>query len=154
VLPRGILQLDEAALFSTRLDDCFCRASFGLGVKVFTRPRSEGQDYAVILNQNKVLKTTNSRGESPFTLSPLNRFIYVNDVDSIGEAVRSVSHFTGKIATIGVAGDFCVNYNTALEGLRPHRICKVGEMQKPPIYSHHDGQHPLSDLVDWIDIET
>ena len=44
--------------------------------------------------------------------------------------------FAGELARMGV-----------------HRVCPIGQMQRPPLSWHHDGRPNLADLVQWTDFE-
>jgi len=46
---------------------------------------------------------------------------------------------------LGFAGD--------LAKMGVHRVCPIGQMQRPPLSWHHDGGRPnLGDLVSWTDL--
>ncbi len=40
-----------------------------------------------------------------------------------------------------------------LSELGVNRICRLGELQKPSLFWHHDGKHSLLPLVFWTDLE-
>lgn len=100
-----------------------------------------------------------SRPDDPFlvTLRPittyrpgsLNRFCdlrYVSSPDCVPVSER------GRIATLGVAGN-PENWLDWASRLRIPRICKVGQMQRPPLGWAHDGYTALADIVERLDLE-
>jgi hypothetical protein len=92
------------------------------------------------------------RGAEGYTAGSLNRFADLRVVTSIAEVESALGPYRGQISTLGVAGNF-----EGLPGLahklQPDRVCKIGEMQKPPLGWTHDGRQPLSELVQFTSLE-
>ena len=91
-----------------------------------------------------------------FQLSCLNRFIYVKPVSDLESALRHAELVRGKISTVSLAADVERAPALALQLARwgVPRICRVGEMQNPPLTWRHDGRPALGDLVTWTDWES
>jgi hypothetical protein len=91
-----------------------------------------------------------------FQLSCLNRFIYVKPAADLTDALRHAESVRGKVSTVGLAasGDKVNAYAMDLARWGVTRICRLGEMQNPPLTWRHDGRPALGDLVTWTDWET
>jgi hypothetical protein len=87
-----------------------------------------------------------------FQPSPLHGVIYLRQVapSRLAAALASVS---GRISTVGVAGDLSSRLENTFLSLGVSRFCPAGHMQAPPLTWHHDGRPALGDLVTWIDSE-
>jgi hypothetical protein len=61
----------------------------------------------------------------------------------------------GKVSTVGLAATEAEAHRIALELARwgVTRICRIGQMQDPPLTWRHDGRPVLADLVTWTDWE-
>ncbi len=91
-----------------------------------------------------------------FQLSCLNRFVYVKPVPDMGEALRYCEGIRGQVSTVGLAagGDQAQQLAMQLARWGVPRICRLGEMQNPPLTWRHDGRPALGDLVTWTDWES
>ena len=90
-----------------------------------------------------------------FQLSCLNRFIYVKAVPDMTEALRHAEKVRGQVSTVGLAAeaDRARLLATQLARWGVTRICRLGEMQNPPLTWRHDGRPTLGDLITWTDWE-
>ena len=90
-----------------------------------------------------------------FTLSCLNRFVYVKKVPDLAEALRAADAVHGKVSTVGVAANLHQTQEIAVQLARwgVTRVCPLGQMQNPPLTWRHDGHPSLGDLVTWTDWE-
>ena len=93
--------------------------------------------------------------DARFTLSCLNRFIYVKPVFDVAEALRCADPVRDHTSTVGLAAQ-----EHELDGLAKQfarwgatRLCPLGQMQNPPLTWRHDGRALLGDLVRWTDWE-
>ncbi|MEQ2010317.1 MAG: acyl-CoA reductase [Limisphaerales bacterium] len=93
--------------------------------------------------------------DARFTLSCLNRFIYVKPVFDAAEALRGADPVRDHTSTVGLAAQ-----EHEMEGLAKQfarwgatRLCPLGQMQNPPLTWRHDGRGLLGDLVRWTDWE-
>ena len=87
--------------------------------------------------------------------SPLLRFIPLTPVVSALEAVEILSPAREFLSTVAVDGfgEGQSQAETEVAGLGPVRICRVGEMQRPPAGWNHDGESDLKSLLHWIEYE-
>lgn len=90
-----------------------------------------------------------------FQFSCLNRFVYVKGVQDLAEALRAAERVRGKVSTVGLAAPLSVSEKLVAELARwgVPRICRLGQMQNPPLTWRHDGRPSLADLVTWTDWE-
>ncbi|MDX1622370.1 MAG: acyl-CoA reductase [Gemmatimonadota bacterium] len=87
---------------------------------------------------------------------PVPRALVLVPVDSAEEVAERCARRRGGIATVGVAG----GTGERIEALAPalaaagvERVCRLGEMQRPPLAWRRDGRPTLGDLVRWVDLE-
>ena len=85
--------------------------------------------------------------ESEFRGSPLGRVLRVHFVPSFEAMVEALRPVARHLASIGLAGRAALGAPPPLLALRPSRICRLGEMQAPPISWCHDGQGVLVPLA-------
>jgi hypothetical protein len=45
-----------------------------------------------------------------------------------------------------------LSFASDLARMGVHRVCPIGQMQRPPLSWHHDGRPNLADLVNWTDL--
>jgi len=90
-----------------------------------------------------------------FQLSCLNRFIYVKAVKDLEEALQNTEGVRGKVSTVGLAApeDKAQALARDLARWGVPRVCRLGQMQEPPLPWRHDGRPALADLVTWTDWE-
>jgi hypothetical protein len=90
-----------------------------------------------------------------FQLSCLNRFIYVKGVEDLAEALHNAESVRGQVSTVGLAApeDKAQALVTDLARWGVTRVCRLGQMQEPPLAWRHDGRPALGDLVRWTDWE-
>jgi hypothetical protein len=140
-VPRGPLTVEEAAAVKRLRDAYEFRGATDRRVAVWAG--SETNDWLVIYED-----------DPSFVVSCLNRVVYVKPTDGFKRILDSVKRFAGKISTVGIvplddrARDFAAN----LARLGVHRLCRLGQMQRPPLTWHHDGRPNLADLVRWMDV--
>jgi len=71
----------------------------------------------------------------------LPRVLQVVHVDSIADMLSYVMEHAGQLSTVGTD----LSDDTIFNDIAPHtRVCKLGQMQRPPILRLHDG-------IPWID---
>jgi hypothetical protein len=140
-VPRGVLSTEEAAAFTRLRDSYEFRSASDKRVAVW---RSTGtNDWAVIYED-----------EPTFTPSCLNRAIFVKPTDSFQRILSTVQRFSPQISTVGVTplNERTQAFAAELSKYNVHRLCPLGEMQKPPLTWHHDGRPNLAELVRWMDV--
>jgi hypothetical protein len=87
---------------------------------------------------------------SVLAANPLYRTIFVKPMPSeLGPAVATIRR---QISTIGVHPINLESVTQAID-LGAHRVCRIGQMQNPPLTWHHDGWPTLASLVRYVDIE-
>jgi hypothetical protein len=94
--------------------------------------------------------------DAQFQVSCLNRFVYVKPVAHLRDALHHAEAVRGKISTVGLAAnaDKAQELAMALARWGVSRVCRVGQMQNPPLTWRHDGRPALGDLVTWTDWES
>lgn len=89
-----------------------------------------------------------------FSLSPLSRTIWVKPVDDLSEIPSRIQPIRQSLQAIGIAfpEERQATLVSAISQVGGCRLCPIGQMQRPPITWHHDGQPrllPLLRFVDW-----
>jgi len=140
--PRGTVSPETAAAITSRRMFYEVRASAQGDAKVYTSPGSTA--WTVI------------HDSSPqFQPSCLNRFVFVKPVDSFEDFLANIGPVQGDISTVGLAASLPraqeINLRLARAGVT--RICRLGQMQNPPLTWRHDGRPSLAELITWTDIE-
>lgn len=88
-----------------------------------------------------------------FTPSCLNRVVFVKPTDGFKRVLDSIQRYATRISTVGVAplNERAMGFAADLSKMGVHRVCPIGQMQRPPLSWHHDGRPNLADLVRWTD---
>jgi hypothetical protein len=141
--PRGKIPTEEAAAIVLKRGFYEVRATVTGDVKLWKSENSSA--WTVVYD-----------AEPQFQHSCLNRFIYVKPVPDLKEALRYAEKVRGQVSTVGLAagGDRAQQFATQLARWGVTRICRLGEMQNPPLTWRHDGRPALGDLVTWSDWES
>ncbi len=93
--------------------------------------------------------------DSPaFVASCLNRIVFVKPTDGYKRVLDAIQRFASSISTVGVApmNERALAFAGDLARMGVHRVCPIGQMQRPPLSWHHDGRPNLADLVSWTDL--
>lgn len=140
--PRGQLPAEEAAAIATKRNFYEVRAATSDDTKLW---KSEGSTAWTVVYE----------ADPQFRLSCLNRFVYVKPAADLTEALRHAESVRGKVSTVGLAaaGETAQQLATQLARWGVTRICRLGEMQNPPLTWRHDGRPALEDLITWTDWE-
>jgi hypothetical protein len=140
--PRGELRAEDAAAIATKRSLYEMRAAASDGTKIW---KSEGSTAWTVVHE----------ADPQFQLSCLNRFIYVKPSADLTETLRHAEIVRGKVSTVGLAasGDKAQALAMQLARWGIIRVCRLGEMQNPPLTWRHDGRPALGDLVTWTDWE-
>ena len=140
-IPRGKLSTDEAAAVSQLRQAYEFRGSTDRRVAVWASETLN--DWAVIYED-----------DPSFMPSCLNRTVFVKPTDGYKRVLDSVHRFAEKISTVGVAplNDRAMGFAAELAKMGVHRVCPIGQMQRPPLSWHHDGRPNLADLVRWTEV--
>jgi hypothetical protein len=143
VEPRGPLATEQAAAIASKRSFYEVRAAASNDTKLW---KSEGSTAWTVVYET----------DPQFQLSCLNRFIYVKPAANLTQALRQAENLQGKISTVGLAagGDRAQQLALQLARWGVARICRLGEMQNPPLAWRHDGRPALGDLVTWTDWES
>lgn len=83
-------------------------------------------------------------------LSCLNRCVFVKPLPPELDS-KILGAESAHLSTIAIH-PFDEAKATLLENLPAHRICSLGESQKPSLFWHHDGIAPIASLVKWKDL--
>ncbi len=140
--PRGNIATAEAAGIASRRSFYEIRCATAGDVKLWK-------------SENSTAWTVVYEADAPFRMSCLNRFVYVKPVAHLTDALHHAESIRGKVSTVGIAagGDKAQELATQLARWGVTRICRLGEMQNPPLTWRHDGRPALGDLVTWTDWE-
>jgi hypothetical protein len=141
--PRGEIETEAAAAITTRRMFYQVRASAAeTTTKIWHS--SESTSWTVIYEE-----------DPQFQRSCLNRFIYVKGVADTHQLLESVAPIQGLVSTVGISAPINRAQEIATELARwgASRICRIGQMQNPPLTWRHDGRPSLGDLVTWTDWE-
>jgi hypothetical protein len=93
--------------------------------------------------------------DSPaFMASCLNRIVFVKPTDGYKRVLDAIQKYASSISTVGVApmNERALAFASDLARMGVHRVCPIGQMQRPPLSWHHDGRPNLADLVSWTDL--
>ena len=82
--------------------------------------------------------------------NPLHGTILIKPMGSDPELV--LSPIRRLISTIGLSAVNPESVNLAIR-VGAQRVCRIGEMQNPPLTWHHDGWPALGSLVRYVDVE-
>jgi hypothetical protein len=140
-IPRGQLSVGEAAQ-NAKFRTCYeFRAASDKRVGVWAS--ATGNDWTVIYD------------DSPsFIPSCLNRTIFVKPTDGYKRVLDAIQKIASNVSTVGVAPmhERAAGFASDLARMGVHRVCPIGQMQRPPLSWHHDGRPNLADLVSWTDL--
>ena len=140
--PRGELPVEAAAAIASRRAFYEVRAA-------------HSPDTRHWCSRNSTAWTVVYEADPRFQLSCLNRFIYVKGVKDLTEALQNAESVRGQVSTVGLAApeDKAQALATELARWGVARVCRLGQMQEPPLAWRHDGRPALGDLVTWTDWE-
>jgi hypothetical protein len=141
--PRGKIATEEAAAIALKRSFYEVRGAAAGDVKLWK-------------SENSTAWTVVYEADPQFQISCLNRFVYVKPVSEMAEALRYCESIHGQVSTVGLAasGDRAQQLAMQLARWGVPRICRLGEMQNPPLTWRHDGRPALGDLITWTDWET
>lgn len=141
-LPRGRISASEAAAIHDARGAAEFRAIAGNDVRVHA---GAGTEFTVAYD-----------ADPTFTVSCLNRFLWVKPVDDVAEAVELVRPYRQFLQTVAVAGagERLHALAGALAAAGATRITTFQAAPWPPPEWHHDGRGPLVELVRWTDLES
>lgn len=140
--PRGRRSVEEAAAITTRRAFYEVRAAYGPETRQWC-------------SQGSTAWTVVFEADPTFQVSCLNRFVYVKPVRDLAEALQAAVAVRGKVSTVGLAAPLSQTEKLArqLADWGVTRVCRLGQMQNPPLLWRHDGRPCLADLVLWTDWE-
>ena len=84
--------------------------------------------------------------------SGVGRFIIVEAVDTVGEALRRVAPLSRHLQSVGIAGEVSTELAEALARAGASRLVPFGEMAFPLPWWTHDGGRPLREMVRWAEV--
>ena len=90
-----------------------------------------------------------------FSVSPLSRTIWIKPVDDLSSVASLLRPYRNLLQAVGLALTETRQAEVIpkIARLGGCRICKIGQMQTPPLNWHHDGQSPLLPLLRFVDWE-
>lgn len=140
--PRGSVEQGVAAAITARRMLYDARASDGEHTRIW---QSAGSTAWTVVYEE----------DPQWQLSCLNRFVYVKPVATLPALLHALAPVQPHLSTIGLAAPASRARDIALEFSRfgASRICRIGQMQNPPLTWRHDGRPSLGDLVSWSDFE-
>jgi hypothetical protein len=139
-IPRGELSLEEAAAIAKIRGAYEFRAAADGRVSIWSSPGTK--DWTVIYDE-----------DPSFVPSCLNRVVFIKPIEDFKCVLEVVQSCAGKVSTVGIApmNERIEAFAGDLAKLGVHRVCSLGQMQRPPLAWHHDGRPNLADLVRWMD---
>ena len=140
-VPRGQLSVEEAAQV----------AKFRSGYEF----RAAGDKRCVVWGSAESNDWTVIYDDSPsFIPSCLNRTIFVKPTDGYKRVLDAIQKISSHVSTVGVAPmhERAAGFAVELAKMGVHRVCPIGQMQRPPLSWQHDGRPNLADLVSWTDL--
>jgi len=142
VEPRGELSATAAAAIASRRSIYELRAAHSPDTRLWCSPGSTA--WTVVYE-----------ADPRFQISCLNRFIYVKPVTSLAAALESADSVRTRVSTVGVAVPDARTKETfaTLARWGVPRVCRLGQMQNPPLTWRHDGRPALGELITWADYE-
>jgi hypothetical protein len=140
-VPRGQLSVEEAAQITQFRSSYEFRAASDKRIGVWGSPT--GNDWSVIYDDSPA-----------FVPSCLNRIVFVKPTDGYKRVLDAIQKFATNVSTVGVApmNERALAFAGDLAKMGVHRVCPIGQMQRPPLSWHHDGRPNLADLVSWTDL--
>lgn len=140
-VPRGPMTTEETAAIATTRSGYEFRAATDKRVQVLANAGTN--DWLVIYEDDPY-----------FTVSCLNRVVYVKPIDSLPRVLAAIQRMKGRISNVGISpmNERALAFTAELANLGVHRVCPIGQMQRPPLWWYHDGRPNLADLVRWTDV--
>jgi hypothetical protein len=140
-VPRANLSVEEAAAMTQVRSGYEFRAASDRRVAVWSSPNPN--EWTVIYED-----------DPSFTPSCLNRMVFVKPTDGLKRVLDSIQRFASKISTVGATPmtERTMAFAASLSNMGVHRVCPIGQMQRPPLSWHHDGRLNLAELVRWTDL--
>jgi hypothetical protein len=140
--PRGPVSVLESAAIATRRAFYEVRAAASGDTRLWTS--RESTTWTVVYES-----------DPQFSVSCLNRFIYVKPVEHLTEALQAADRVRGKVSTVALAAPALQAQVMVAQLARwgVTRVCPLGQMQSPPLHWRHDGRPALADLLTWTDWE-
>ena len=141
--PRGELPAEHAAVIASRRGIYEVRAAHS--------PETTRH----WCSKNSTAWTVVYEADARFQMSCLNRFIYVKAVADLTAALQGADEIRGKVSTVGLAAPEEKTNEIAAQLARwgATRVCRLGQMQNPPLTWRHDGRPALGDFITWTDLE-
>jgi len=142
VEPRGAVSDDVAAAIARRRMFYEVRTAAAAQTKLW---QSEGSTAWTVVYED----------DPQWQTSCLNRFAYIKSVASLSQTLQAITPIQSHLSTVGLAAPANRTREIALEFSRfgATRICRLGQMQNPPLAWRHDGRPALGDLLTWTDFE-
>ena len=136
--PRGELLVHESTTIALKRDFYGVRASASAETQLWA---SDGSTAWTVVYE----------ADPRFQLSCLNRFVYVKRAVDLDDVLHHAELVRGQVSTVGLAaaGPREQEIATQLARWGVTRICRIGQMQRPPLTWRHDGRPALADLVTW-----
>ena len=136
--PRGELLVSESTTLTLKRDFYRVRASASAETQLWA---SEGSTAWTVVYE----------ADPRFQLSCLNRFVYVKRATNLDDVLHHAELVRGQVSTVGLAADGEREKELAMQLARwgVTRICRIGQMQRPPLAWRHDGRPALAELVTW-----
>jgi hypothetical protein len=140
-IPRGKLSVEEAAVVNTTRSGYEFRSASDKRIAVWAS--AQPNDWSVIYED-----------DPSFAPSCLNRLVFVKPTDGERRVLENVQRFAARISTVGVApmSERMTEFAKQLAKIGIHRVCPIGQMQRPPLWWFHDGRPNLASLVRWTEL--
>ncbi|MBM3861355.1 MAG: hypothetical protein FJ395_17140 [Verrucomicrobia bacterium] len=140
-IPRGALTMEEAAAISTTRNGYEFRSASDRRIALWASDKPN--EWLVVYED-----------DPSFAPSCLNRVVFVKPTDGGRRVLEAIQRHAARISTVGVApiSERTTEFAAQLARLGIHRVCPLGQMQRPPLWWFHDGRANLSPLVRWTEL--
>jgi len=137
-LPRGETPTEAHARIRSERDEAAMREAAGRAVRTWS---SDDTAWTVVREDEPALRT-----------APLHRFVRVHPAADLEAWAELVEPHAPHLSTVGFAGHGNAEDHPALGVLTAvdaTRVCRLGEMQAPPLDWPHDGEPVLLPMTRW-----
>ncbi len=147
-LPPHDLSLEEAAALAREREETRIQQT----ARESKTARQPCDPHACVFSEPEDPFVVVCRSARPFIPSPVNRALVFRLFSKHDELTELLSAYRGHISTVAVARLKPLWIEIARD-VGAGRICKIGEMQKPPLGWTHDGHQPLRSLCSLIEMQ-
>ena len=114
-----------------------------------------GAELGLIASPESTAWSISVEPDADFTPTCLNRCVRIKMVRDLSGLAAALAPHRCHLEAAGLAVDpsRLRNLGPMLAGCGVHRICRLGEMQRPPLSWHQGGRPRVADWVEWTVVE-